>query len=66
MNIVVVSKDTDSSKANRQSWHTRMNRDKFEDVRQFHTFLGEKPTFHTYMPLLDVIQLHFSIDLKRC
>ena len=43
MNIVVVSKDTDSSTANRQSWRTRINHDKFEDVSKVHTFLGEKP-----------------------
>ena len=64
MNIVIVSKDIDSSTANRQSWRTRINHDKFEDVSQVRTFLGEKPTFHNYMPLLDVIQLHFSMELE--
>ena len=43
MNIVVVSKDTDSSTANRQSWRMRINHDKFEDVSKVHRFLGEKP-----------------------
>ena len=43
INIVVVSKNTDSSTANRQSWRTRINHDKFEDVSKVHTFLGEKP-----------------------
>ena len=58
MNIVVVSKDTDSSTANGQSWRTRINHDKFE--------VGEKPVFnfHNDMPLLDVIQLHFSMELE--
>ncbi len=43
MNIIVVSKDTDFGTANRQSWRTRINHEKFEDVSKVHTFPGEKP-----------------------
>ncbi len=42
IDIVIVSKDTDSSTTNRHSWRTKIDHDKFEDVSKVHTFLGGK------------------------